>query len=133
MTDHYHVLVWIDHREAKVFQFNATDSERTNVRSEHPHQHIHHHANARGSGHAPLDKAFLAHVAAAIAHAGAILIAGPAGAKTELAQYLKDTHPELARKVSAVEPLDHPTDGELLALARKFFKADDRMHPQSHR
>jgi hypothetical protein len=44
-----------------------------------------------------------------------------------------DAHPELARKVSAVEPLDHPTDGELLALARKFFKADDRMHPQSHR
>jgi len=133
MTEHYHVLVWIDHREAKVFQFNATDTDRTSIRSEHPHQHIHHHANARGSGHVPLDKKFLEHVAAAIAHAGAILIAGPANAKTELAQYLKEAHPALAQKISGVEPLDHPTDGELVALARSFFKADDRMYPQLHR
>ena len=133
MSPHYHALVWIDHREAKVFQFNATDTDRTSIRSEHPHQHIHHHANARGSGHVPLDKVFLKHVAEAIAHAGAILITGPANAKTELAQYLKDAHPALAQKISGVEPLDHPTDGELVALARSFFKADDRMHPQLHR
>jgi stalled ribosome rescue protein Dom34 len=132
MTDHYHVLVWIDHREAKVFAFNATDAERTRIRSEHPDQHIHHKANARSSGHAAIDKEFLEHVAQAIAHAGAILIAGPAGAKTELAQYLQHAHPTVAQKVSAVESLDHPTDGELLALARTFFKADDRMHPQAH-
>ena len=59
MADHYHALVWIDHREAKVFQFNATDVERAEVRSTHPHQHIHHKANSGDSGHAPLDKEFL--------------------------------------------------------------------------
>jgi hypothetical protein len=32
-----------------------------------------------------------------------------------------------------VEALDHPTDGALVAFARSFFKADDRMHPQRHR
>ncbi len=133
MADHYHALVWIDHREAKVFQFNATDVERAEVRSTHPHQHIHHKANSGDSGHAPLDKEFLNHVTQALQHAGAILITGPASAKTELAAYIKRIQPELGKKISGVEPLDHPSDGELVALARKFFKADDRMHSQVHR
>jgi stalled ribosome rescue protein Dom34 len=133
MSQHYHALVWIDHREAKVFQFDATDVDRAVVRSTHPHQHIHHKANAGDSGHAPLDKEFLKHVAQALEPAGAILITGPASAKTELATYIKQTHPELAQRISGVEALDHPTDGALLAFARSFFKADDRMHPQRHR
>jgi stalled ribosome rescue protein Dom34 len=80
-----------------------------------------------------IDKEFLKRVTAAISHAGAILITGPANAKTELAHYIKQSQPNLAERISGVETLDHPSDGELLALARTFFKADDRMHPQSHR
>ena len=133
MSSHYHVLVWIDHREAKVFQFDATDVDYTKVRSTHPHQHIHHKANAGDSGHAPLDKEFLKHVAQALSGAGAILITGPAGAKTELASYIKQTQPDLAQRISAVEALDHPTDGALVDFARRFFKADDRMHSQQHK
>lgn len=60
-----------------------------------------------------------------------ILITGPAGAKTELVTYIKRTHPNVATRSSGVETLDHPTDGALLAHARTFFKADDRMHFQS--
>jgi hypothetical protein len=45
MSSHYHAVVWIDHREAKVFHCNATESERATVRSHHPDQHIHHKAN----------------------------------------------------------------------------------------
>jgi stalled ribosome rescue protein Dom34 len=132
MSSHYHALVWIDHREAKVFQFNATDADSTTVRSDHPHQHIHHKANAGDSGHVPVDKEFLKHVTEAIAHAGAILITGPANAKTELVTYIRKEQPTLAEKISGVETLDHPSDGALLALARKFFQADDRMHAQKH-
>jgi stalled ribosome rescue protein Dom34 len=132
MTSHYHALVWIDHREAKVFQFNATEVDRAIVRSTHPDQHIHHKANAGDSGHAPVDQEFLKRVAQALSHAGAILITGPANAKTELVSYIKRVQPQLAKRISGVETLDHPTDGALVALARTFFKADDRMHPQSH-
>jgi stalled ribosome rescue protein Dom34 len=133
MSNHYHALVWIDHREAKVFQFDATDVDRTTVRSTHPDQHIHHKANAGDSGHAPVDHEFLKRVAQAIAQAGAILITGPANAKTELVTYIKKTEPLLAERISGVETLDHPNDGTLLKLARTFFKADDRMHSQTHR
>jgi stalled ribosome rescue protein Dom34 len=130
MSNHYHALVWIDHREAKVFHFDATDSDRTTVRSEHPNQHLHHKANARDSGHVKVDNDFLSRVTDALEQSGAILITGPSNAKTELSTYIKKANPKLAERISGVETLDHPTDGELVALGRKFFKADDRMHPQ---
>jgi stalled ribosome rescue protein Dom34 len=131
MSNHYHALVWIDHREAKVFHLNATEADRTVVRSTHPDQHIHHKANSGDSGHAPVDNEYLKRVTEALAHAGAMLITGPAGAKTELASYITRTHPDLAARISGIETVDHPSDGALLAHARTFFKADDRMHFQS--
>jgi hypothetical protein len=133
MTNHYHALVWIDHQTARVFHFNADAGETAIIHSAHPHQHLHHKANSGDSGHAPVDKDFLERVTKAILHAGAILIVGPAGAKTELRTHLEHAHPAIAAKISAVETIDHPTDGQLLAHARQFFKADDRMRSQIHR
>ena len=132
MTNHYHALVWIDHQTAKVFRFNTDSSETAIVHNTRPHQHLHHKTNSGDSGHARVDKDFLERVAAAISHSGAILIVGPASAKTELQTHLKHAHPAIAAKVSAVESIDHPTDGQLLAHARHFFKADDRMRSQIH-
>jgi|SRR5579863_8848512 len=133
MTEHYHAVVWIDHHEARIYKFNASEVARTTVHSSHPHQHIHHKANAGDSGHAPVDAGFLEGVTRAVMAAGAILITGPANAKTELAGYMRREHPDVCKRISGVETLDHPSDGELVALARRFFKADDRMHPQLHR
>ena len=130
MSTHYHAVVWIDHKQAKVVHFNADSSEPVVVHSTHPDLHLHHKANANDSGHAAVDKKFLAHVADALAHSGAILLVGPASAKTELRTYLEHAHPAIAARISAVETMDHPTDGQLLAHARHFFKADDRMRSQ---
>jgi len=132
MSNHYHALVWMDHREAKIFHFNAAEADRELVRSSHPDQHLHHKANAGDSGHAPVDRDYLKRVSAALSAAGAILITGPGSAKTELVSYAKKEDANLAARISGVETLDHPTDGALVALARKFFKADDRMHDQQH-
>jgi stalled ribosome rescue protein Dom34 len=130
MSEHYHAVVWIDHHEARIFHFNAAEADSATVRSDHPHQHLHHKANARDSGHAPVEESFLERVTQAVMAAGAILITGPAGAKQELAAHIARSHPDLARRIAAVETLDHPSDGQLLALARRFFRADDRMHSQ---
>jgi stalled ribosome rescue protein Dom34 len=96
-----------------------------------PRQHIHHKANARDSGHAPVDTAFLKEVADNLLHVPEILITGPANAKQQLSSYLKEKLPEVAGRVAGVEPLDHPSDGELLRMARKFFKVADRRLPES--
>jgi hypothetical protein len=122
MQPHFHAVVWIDHHQAKVFRFNAEDVQRAVVHPHDPTVHLHH-------GHAPVDKVFLEGVATAMTGAGTILIVGPAGAKTELATHLAAHAPEVSARVTSVEALDHPTGGELVALARGFFHASDRMHP----
>ncbi len=130
MSSHYHAIVWIDHHEAKIFQFDSAEVDATTIPSSRPHQHIHHKANASDSGHAPVDTSFLKKVAHALQHVGVVLITGPAGAKKELAAYIQREDPTLAKRIAAVQTLDHPSDGELVKLARTFFAVDDRMRSQ---
>src|SRR5579871_5691190 len=118
---HYHAVIWVDHREARVFHFTPTDVERLVLHPDHPTRHIHHKANSIGSGHAAEDHAYLQAVAESIADAGAVLIAGPANEKTELARHIREHNPKLAGAIAGVETVDHPSDGQLVAHARKHF------------
>jgi stalled ribosome rescue protein Dom34 len=128
---HYHAVVWIDHREARVFHFGVTDVERLVIHPDNPTHHIHHKADshAMGSGHAAEDQDFLHRVVEAIADAGAILIAGPSNAKTELVKHIHRHDPKLMSAIEGVETVDHPSDGQLVAYARHYLKAADRMKP----
>lgn len=131
MSTHFHAMVWIDHREAKVFHFDAEHNEAVVVRNSHEHQNLHHKANSGDSGHAPVDKEYLHRVVAEIGTAGAILLVGPGSAKKELHTYIQRFRPDVASRIRAVQALDHPSDGQLLAQGRKYFAADDLMHPQT--
>ena len=129
-SHHRHAIVWIDHREARVFQFGPTDVERLVLHPDHPTKHIHHKANCIGSGHAAEDHNYLQAVAETIADAGAVLITGPANAKTELVKHIEQHYPQRMKAISGVESVDHPSDAALVAFARKYFTAADRMTPQ---
>ncbi|MEJ1961677.1 MAG: translational machinery protein [Gammaproteobacteria bacterium] len=130
MTVHYHAIVWIDHHEARVFHFNDEGFERVLVHSSRPTLHLHHKAHEIGSGHAPEDQTYFHHVVSALDGAGAVLVVGPSNAKHELIKHIEHHDPKLKERIAGVETLDHPTDGEVVAHGRKFFKADDRMHSQ---
>ncbi|MGD9842106.1 MAG: translational machinery protein [Steroidobacteraceae bacterium] len=127
MTEHFHAIVWVDHLEAKIFHLDATEFDKLVVHTHASGHHLHHKANTRGSGHLGVDKEFFARILNALTRTGVLLITGPGNARTELKHYIDEHNPQLAKRISAVEPLDHPSDGVLVALARKFFKADDRM------
>lgn len=128
MSDYYHAVVWIDHHQAKVFHFGREGAEKLVIHPDKPSRQVHHKANSIGSGHSKADHEFLHEVAMAIADAGSVLITGPSTAKTELMKHLSGHDPKVFKLVRAVETVDHPSDGQLLAYARKYFKADDRMH-----
>ena len=130
MSSHYHAIVWIDHREARVFHIGRTDVDRLVLHPDKPSVHIHHKAGSIGSGHAAEDQDFLHRIADSIADAGAVLITGPANAKTELVKHLHHHDPRLMNVISGVETVDHPTDGALVAYARRYFKAADLMQPR---
>lgn len=127
---HFHAVVWIDHREARVFHFNASEVESLVIRPDHPTHHLHHKANSIGSGHAREDQDYLHRVATAISDAGAILITGPANAKTELVKHIEKHMPAMRAKIVAVETLDHPTAGELVRHAREKFARDHMTPPR---
>ncbi len=129
---HFHAVVWIDHREARVFHFSPTDAEKLVLHPDNPHVHIHHKANSIGSGHAGEDHNFLEAVAKSIADAGAVLITGPANAKTELVKHISTHHPQRMKIIVGIESVDHPSDGELVAHARHYFKAEDLMLRQKN-
>lgn len=130
MTEsHYHAAIWIDHREARVFHFNPTDVATLVLHPDKPTRHIHHKANSIGSGHASTSPDYLRAVADSVMDAGAVLITGPANAKTELVEYIHRHDPKLAKMIAGVETVDHPSDAQLVAYARKYLTATDRMVP----
>jgi stalled ribosome rescue protein Dom34 len=126
----YHAVIWIDHREARIFHLSTTDVDRLVLHPDHPTKHIHHKANSIGSGHAQEDQNYFQAVMEAISGSGAVLVTGPANAKTELIKHIHQRGPQIMKKVVGIETVDHPSDAQLVAYARKYFEASDRMQPQ---
>ena len=91
---------------------------------------MHHDAGCIGSGKAPEDVAYFQMVTAALEEAGEVLIVGPGKAKLELIRYLHHHAPDLEPKLVGVETVDHPSNGQIVAYARQYFRAADRMRPQ---
>jgi stalled ribosome rescue protein Dom34 len=128
MADHYHAIVWIDHKQARVFHFNVEDADKTVVK-DHVVRDL--HSREKHTGQRTEDnKPFFEDVAKAIADASAILIVGPAQEKDFFARFLAEKHPSIRAHVEGVERADHPSDGELLDFARRYVKAADHMRPQ---
>jgi stalled ribosome rescue protein Dom34 len=122
-----HAIVWLDHLEATIVSFSLGSSNEIEVHSHSPERHIHHKAGSIGSGHAADDHHFFDEIIAALAGIHEVLIAGPGNAKTAFQTYIEDHDVELAQRVVGIETLDHPTEPELLAHARKYFTAVDQL------
>ena len=58
-----------------------------------------------------------------------ILVVGPAQAKLQLIKHIHARAADMVKNIVGVETVDHPTDGQLVAYARKYFVAKDRMLP----
>jgi stalled ribosome rescue protein Dom34 len=125
---HFHVCVWLDHREARIVGVGINRADQINVSSEKASHKIHRKADYVGLETEPLDTAFMQAIAEMLSGAGAILLCGPGRAKVELASYLHRRHPALSRKVWTVEPMEDISDGQLAAAANKYFRNASRVH-----
>jgi stalled ribosome rescue protein Dom34 len=128
MTTRNHAIVWIDHLVARVFYVGLSGVDEVVLHAHLSTEHLHHKANSIGSGHVADDPRFLSEVANALAQSGEILIIGPGNEKTALQHYLQQQHPKIAAAVVKVETSGHPTDGQIVALAKQHFRfaADTR-------
>jgi stalled ribosome rescue protein Dom34 len=124
---HYHAVVWLDHSEAHVMHITADDVEKSVVHPAKPHAHLHSRRGTLGAGRQEPDKAYYHEIAEALKGAQEILVVGPAQAKLELIKHIHAHDPALSNKVVGVETVDHPSDAQVVAYARKYFVAKDRM------
>ena len=124
----HHAVIWMDHQRARIVLFNREDSRNVELQS-HSEQHIHHKHGSVGSGHAPEDKHFFEAVTQAVTGIEEILVCGPAQAKLAYVKHLEAHQPMLCSHIVGVIDSDHPSEGQLLAEARKWFAAADRMRP----
>jgi stalled ribosome rescue protein Dom34 len=126
---HSHAIVWMDSREAHVFQFSADDVESQRIRAHNPFRKVHHKAGVIGAGHVHLDHHYFQDIADALGGVQEWLLTGPGSAKDAMASHVEAHLPDLKRSLCGVQASDHPTDGELVDQARRSFKALDRMRP----
>lgn len=117
---HSHAVVRIDHQQAMVLHFDTEHLEAQTVKahSDHTRQH--------GSG-VRTEHEFFGHVCDALAGTTEILVTGPHTAQADFRHYLDKHRPALSPFIVGWETVDHPTEGQLVALARRYFLQHDRM------
>ena len=122
-----HAVVWIDHHVARVVDLAGDGFRETSIEPETVARRIHQRRGIIGSGHAPTDPRYLDRVAGALHGVDRVLITGPGSAKGELVDRLRTHHPRVSAHVVAVDTLDHPSERQLVAHARRRFTALDRL------
>jgi|ERR1035441_4079090 stalled ribosome rescue protein Dom34 len=123
-----HVAVWLDHKEARVIEFHPDSADEATV-SAPPHNDHHKHTRGQeGLKEHPEDaRRFYHDLASTLQGTEEILIVGPGSAKLEFSRYLHTHDRELESKVVGIETVDHPSDGQLVAFATRYFKKTARM------
>lgn len=129
-----HLLVVIDHREARIYQTELHGSVPERIMPYDPdglHRHLHYVAEENNGQRQPELKAFYEAVAQTLRGAEKVLIfgssTGSSSAMDHLLVDLKDHHPDLAQKVigTVIVNEQHMTEDQLLAQARSFYAATE--------
>jgi stalled ribosome rescue protein Dom34 len=116
----FHAVVWIDHQNAQILQFDTEHVQASKVQA-HSH-HTAQHGSAVRTQHE-----FFSHVCEALAEIPEVLAVGPRTGLSDFEHYVKKHRAELAQRVVAYEVVDHPSERQLVAQARKAFLKIDRM------
>ena len=94
--------------------------------------HNFHHRASSGQRHLkehPEDaKHYFHDVVTALKDAEEVLIVGPGTAKLDLHRYIHKMDSALEKKVVAMETVDHPSDAEIIAYSKKYFKQHASVH-----
>ncbi len=122
-----HVAVWIDHREARIFHIDPHQVNEETLKAHRPVHHQHPRDPGGVQAHPEDDRKFFQEVSRALTDAMEVLIVGPSTAKLQFVKYAHQHEHNLVPKIIGVETVDHPTDGQIVAYAVKYFKKADQM------
>jgi stalled ribosome rescue protein Dom34 len=114
-----HAVVLIDHHTAQVVQFDADHVKSQKVKA-HSHHTKQHGSSVR------TEHEFFGEVCDALAGIAQVMVTGSHTAQADFRHYVGKYRAAVAQRIVAWETVDHPTDNQLLALARKYFAEHDK-------
>jgi hypothetical protein len=115
-----HAVVWTDHEAARVLQFDAEHVQAQKIRTS-THYTRQHHSTVR------TEHEFFSEVSDALKGIDEVLVAGSRTSVADFRHYAEKHRPHVAAHIVGYEIVDHPTDPQLVALARQYFLKFDRM------
>jgi stalled ribosome rescue protein Dom34 len=117
---HSRAVIRIDHRDAHLLRLSAetwvAQTITTHTNQAHPHR-----SDVR------TDHEYFGTVCDALSGIDEILVTGPHTAQADFRHYVNQHRTALEPHLVAWETVDHPTEGQLAALARTYFQKRDRM------
>ncbi|MBK8692250.1 MAG: translational machinery protein [Deltaproteobacteria bacterium] len=117
-----HTVIWID-LQARIFDFDAEGVHEVDIGA--PHRHV--RSRAAVSGRKEDSSGFFHDVAEKLNADHELLITGPPTRSSGLIKHIHAHHAALVPTSWASRPSITPTDGQIVAYARKCFRAADRM------
>ena len=118
----FHAIVWLDRSEAHVILF-----DREHIAAQKIKSRSHHKATG---GHSSGDESYHHSIAEALKGVHEILITGPAQAKDEFRAHCARHGQDIDKAIVGVITSDHPSDGQLAAMAKQYFLKYDQMNRQ---
>lgn len=116
----FHAVVWTDHQSAQVLQF---DPEQVKVHKVKAHSH----PTAQHGSQVRSEHEFFGELCDSLDGIAEVLVTGSHTALADLRHYADKHRPQTAARIVGYEVVDHPSEKQLVALARKFFLDHDRM------
>lgn len=115
----FHAVAFVDHQSAEVLQFGAEEvvEHRLHAHLKFTRQH--------GSG-VRTEHEFFGQVCDALDGIAEVLVTSGHQGLADFKHYVDKHRPQTARHIVAYEVVDHPTDRQLVALARQRFAGYDR-------
>jgi len=116
----FHAVVWLDHAQAQVLQFDAEHVQGQKVKA-HSHHTAQHGSTVR------TQHEFFGDVCDALAGITEVLVTGPKQGLADFRHYAEKHRTATAKHIVGYETVDHPSEKQLIALARHYFLRYDRM------
>lgn len=121
-----HAIVQIEHHVARVLQFDADDFRLRKIP-------VHQRDIFWRTDVVRPEHEFFADVCDSLEEMSMVLVVVAYAAHADLGRYVDRHQRALRARIIGWEAIDHPAEGQLLALARRYFSAHERVPvPSTH-
>lgn len=118
-----HVAIWMDHRSARIFHVQSDRAGVETIAAPRKGEHQSHPPGAGEPRQRPVDaKRFFEAVRTALNGPEPIFLLGPSSAKFDFLRHVKIHDKGIEARIVCVATVDHPTNPQLVAQARRYFR-----------